>query len=448
MTTRIPSIVQTVLADHAGLYPPQIRQSLQDLHDEIVEDKPVRPLETTAPDGPVWTEAWQPYRDRTWLDIPWYFAETFFYRRLLEAAGYFGGEEEHIKNWGGVDPFLPRKQAELQIPPGQAVTPPWRVLASVLSHTADNSARSFRLLLHHCLWGNRVDLSYDKIAQSTGRQIVVDSEQANLLLDDTGKVLAHLQPSRFSPVRPALKFGGRRAAGDGRLDFICDNTGTELLMDLALADFLLRFDWVQQVTLHVKADPTFVSDATAADVDMTIAAIKVQTAVEPQGLADRLENYRRTKRLLIQADLFWNSSRFFWEIPPPLRTDLARAHLVFIKGDANYRRLLGDSCCWPPTVPLADAVPYFPAPFVALRTMKSDPVVGLKPGQAEALDQADSEWRVNGKRGMIQALSGHSKPEATAKTVGRPRSRPPHLRADKSPPGRIAARCPAPHSRS
>jgi hypothetical protein len=35
--------------------------------------------------------------------------------------------------------------------------------------------------------------------------------------------------------------------------------------------------------------------------------------------------------------------------------------------------------------------------------MKSDPVVGLQPGQADALDQEDPEWRVNGKRGMIQA---------------------------------------------
>jgi len=35
--------------------------------------------------------------------------------------------------------------------------------------------------------------------------------------------------------------------------------------------------------------------------------------------------------------------------------------------------------------------------------MKSDVIVGLPPGKAEELTQVDREWRVNGKRGVIQA---------------------------------------------
>jgi hypothetical protein len=69
MTTRIPAIVQNVLTDHAGRYPPQITRVLQDLYAEIVDDRPVRPLKTTAPDREFWAAAWQPYRDRSWLDI-------------------------------------------------------------------------------------------------------------------------------------------------------------------------------------------------------------------------------------------------------------------------------------------------------------------------------------------------------------------------------------------
>ena len=94
---------------------------------------------------------------------------------------------------------------------------------------------------------------------------------------------------------------------------------------------------------------------------------------------------------------------FFWDIPADIRTPLAQAHLVVIKGDANYRRLLGDGH-WPPDVPFAQAIPYFPAPFVALRTMKSDVVTGLPSGQAETLDRVDPEWRVNGRRGVIQSV--------------------------------------------
>lgn len=390
MTTRFPAIIQNVLDDHAGQYPDSIIRAIQSLYHELVQNQPIQPLQTTASDGPGWTEAWKPYRGRTWLDIPWYFAEAFIYRRLVEAAGYFGGNEEagEARRWIGIDPFLPRKQAELQNPAT------WQVLAAALNHAPNNSADSFQALLHHCLWGNRADLSYTKVAEVAGGQIVIVTEQENLLVDDTEAVLAHLQEPASSDPWSAV---------GGRIDFICDNAGTELLMDLALVDFLLRFDWAGHITLHVKAHPTFVSDTTLPDIELTLAAIKAQGVPEFSALAERLENHLAQERLYIRPNLVWNSSRFFREIPADLQAELSRARLVIIKGDANYRRLLGDSR-WPTTVPVTVAIPYFPAPFVALRTLKSDPIVGLPSGLAERLDQDDAEWRVNGKRGMIQAI--------------------------------------------
>ncbi len=86
-----------------------------------------------------------------------------------------------------------------------------------------------------------------------------------------------------------------------------------------------------------------------------------------------------------------------------MQAKLSQAQMVIVKGDANYRRLLGDSR-WPSTVPAQAAIPYFPAPLLALRTLKSDPIVGLSPGLAEQLNQVDPEWRVNGKRGIIQGV--------------------------------------------
>lgn len=428
MTTRFPAILQNVLTDHAGQYPASIVAALQSLYDELTQNQPVRPLETTAPDGPDWSEAWQSYQGRTWLDVPWYFAEAFIYRRLLEATGYFGGDKEakrrggeteeqgresisgspssvpglssgnnsEAKKWIGVDPFLPRKQVELE----SATT--WAVAAAALSHAPDGSAESLAALLHHCLWGNRADLSYTKVAELAGGKIVVTSEQANLLVDDTEAVLRYLRTRGREEAKK-----GRDIASSPHLAFICDNAGTELLMDLVLVDFLLRFGWAECITMHVKAHPTFVSDAIPADIELTLAALKSRDVPEFSALAERLERFAEQQRWRIQSDLFWNSSHFFWEIPPHLQAELAQTSLVILKGDANYRRLLGDSR-WPTTVPLADAVPYFPAPFVCLRTMKSDPVVGLQPGQAEQLDQEDAAWRVNGKRGLIQFLKRES----------------------------------------
>lgn len=387
IATRKPAVIRRVLTDHANQYPPEIVAALEALLAEIEERKPIEPLRTTAPDGPDWAAAFQPHAGKTWFDIPWYFAETFLYRRLVEATGYFGSDNEAVNRWQSIDPFLPQKQAEL------ASDTPWQVLAAALTHSNDNTDPSFHVMLHHTLWGNRVDLSYNKVAEDSGRDIAIEQELANLLVDDSTAVIRHVQQLIV-----------QRTGKPRRIDFICDNSGTELLLDLALADYFLCFGWLQQVTLHVKFHPFFVSDATPTDVEMHLAAIAART--EPPLVADlgrRLQRYQAEGRLIIRDDIFWNSPRFFWELPDTLRSELAQAQLVVIKGDANYRRLLDDSR-WPTATPLADIVTFFPAPFVCLRTMKSDPVVGLAKGQAEALNAEDPQWRVNGKRGMIQAL--------------------------------------------
>jgi uncharacterized protein with ATP-grasp and redox domains len=388
ITTRKPKIIEQVLADHEGQYPPEIVQALETLHAEIIDRRPVQPLTCSFAEADAWQTVWQAHKGKHWFDLPWFFAEAFFYHRLLEATGYFGSDIETVASWQGVDPFLPQKQAELAAPA------PWQVLNLALERSDDNTDLSFNAMLHHTVWGNRVDLSYTQVAQDAGRDIVLEEEQENLLVDDTAAAMAHVHQTIL-----------RRGSSPRQVDFICDNSGTELLLDLALADYFLCFGSFGQVTLHVKTYPYFVSDATPDDVEATVAAIAARTGQEKvQELSQRLNRYRREERLVIRSDPFWNSSQFFWELPEQLRTNLAQSRLVVVKGDANYRRLLGDSR-WPTTTDLGEITAYFPAPYLALRTLKSDPIVGLRPGQAEELDQADSHWRVNGKRGVIQFVS-------------------------------------------
>jgi hypothetical protein len=93
----------------------------------------------------------------------------------------------------------------------------------------------------------------------------------------------------------------------------------------------------------------------------------------------------------------------FRQMPAHLRQSLARSAVVLIKGDVNYRRLLDDRA-WPHNTRMEDVCSYFPAPFVTLRTLKGEIMVGLKPGQAEELQAADPIWMINGKRGVIQLV--------------------------------------------
>jgi hypothetical protein len=114
-------------------------------------------------------------------------------------------------------------------------------------------------------------------------------------------------------------------------------------------------------------------------------------------------------RLALRSHPYWNGPESLWDMPDALARELTGARLVVLKGDANYRRALGDAV-WPEGTSFATVTSSFPAPLLALRTLKSDPVVGLVPGRARELDQIDGTWRVNGKRGLASFNAGNPAP--------------------------------------
>src|SRR5436305_11858659 len=77
ITTRIPAILETVLADHQDFYPPKIVTQLRELQRELVEDQSLRPLITNAPDATQWASACAVHCHQTWHNVSWYFAEAF-----------------------------------------------------------------------------------------------------------------------------------------------------------------------------------------------------------------------------------------------------------------------------------------------------------------------------------------------------------------------------------
>jgi hypothetical protein len=153
----------------------------------------------------------------------------------------------------------------------------------------------------------------------------------------------------------------------------------------------------------LKNQPFFVSDAMPADVLLSIDWLKKSpnTATRDWGL--RLEKYLAEGRLILETDPFWATFLSFRYLPTHLNQSLAKSAIVLIKGDVNYRRLLEDRD-WPHTTRIQDICSYFPAPFVTLRTLKGEIMVGLEAGQAEELQATDPTWLINGKRGVIQLV--------------------------------------------
>ncbi len=367
---RKPQILQTVLADNH--YPDDIVQALHALQDEIAH-RTLQPLTEQAPDAADWNREMQAYSGKTWLEVPWYFAETFFYRKLLQAVRYY-----QPGPWQRTDPFEPQKQRQTQSDL-QGFAPLWQQIQAVPEE------ERFEVLLHSALWGNRTDLSNFTLAASAAGGLAVGAEQHLILIDDTRKARALLEP------------------GVQRVDFINDNIGTDLIYDLALTDYLLAAGWAQEVVFHLKDAPFFVSDAMPKDARLTIEVMRSSTDEGAAALGERLASALENGRLKLASDPFWNSYHFFTELPPRLQDELQQADLTIVKGDANYRRVLEDRH-WPHTTHLEDAPASLPRPYLLMRTLKSEIMVGLEPGKAESLNAEDPKWQINGRRGLIHLI--------------------------------------------
>ncbi|MBN1875282.1 MAG: protein-glutamate O-methyltransferase family protein [Anaerolineae bacterium] len=387
---RKPQIIQRVLADNA--YPPDIVRALEVFQTEIAFGL-IAPLYECVPDVAFWNAQQRVYQDKTWREVPWYFAETYFYRRLLEAVQYF-----EPGPWQGHDPFASQKRAQEQTAVTQ-LEAVWRDIERIPPE------ERFVLLLHSCLWGNRADLSNFTVRESAHRGLETHRERANLLIDDTESVLTFLSNSRQGQQNLAADQNGSLTSSVkpvAHIAFINDNVGADSLFDLALTDFLLAQGWTQRVTFYLKNQPFFVSDAMPGDIHWMIAHLQTSTDAAVAALGARLKAYLDTDLLHLDTDSFWTSCYSFWYLPAALWDVLAQADIIILKGDVNYRRLLDDRR-WPSTTPITIAA-RFPKPYLILRTLKGEIIVNLPPGQAEALAQEDPTWLINGKRGIIQAV--------------------------------------------
>ena len=73
---------------------------------------------------------------------------------------------------------------------------------------------------------------------------------------------------------------------------------------------------------------------------------------------------------------------------------------MVVKGDANYRRLLGD-LHWDPTTPFTKIVRPL-QPLLSLRTPKSLVAAGIAPEKVEEAAAIDPDWMTSGEWGIIQ----------------------------------------------
>lgn len=360
LAERHPAIIGQVR--EAFPYGPEQHRGLDALLDNCTKGV-IEPLP-----GGAWGE-WgiDAYVGRSWFDVPWLWSESYFYRRLLDAVGYFGDGP-----WRGIDPFRPSKLAELESPETD------RELEALDALAARPAEEREAALLHGSLWGNRADLGF-RLSDSEAEE---RTAVPDLVADDSDRLRSLLD-------------------GAGTLCLIADNAGRELIPDLLLLAHLLRHGRVERAVLHVKPHPYYVSDATTADVVDAVRRL-VRAPGEASAYGHLLWDAMADGRLTVRAHDFSCAPLPYTDMPADLRTEIGGAGLTVLKGDLNYRRLVGDRR-WPPTTSFADVTAYFPGPVAALRTLKSDVITGLDGRTEAALVAAEGQrWRTSGTRALIQ----------------------------------------------
>ncbi|HLS75442.1 MAG TPA: damage-control phosphatase ARMT1 family protein [Nocardia sp.] len=361
---RHPKLVEQVIAAHP--YGERQRRALRQLLAESTSGVVAR-LAGEPADGPRWAEWGREWWGRPWSETPFLWAESYFYRRLLAAVEYF---EPGI--WHAIDPFAPAKNAELSGPEVEAELAALAELADAADRDTVGDA-----LVRSALWGNQADLGFRLTGGSEARTA--------LLADDTAFLWERLA-----------------AAEHPTVTVIADNAGRELLPDLVLIDHLLTARGVRAVALHLKPQPYYVSDATMADLLTLLERLCGHPGEHIRRIGVRLRAAIAGGVLSVRTHPFYCSPLEYRDMPGDLARELAGSTITVLKGDLNYRRLVGDRY-WPATTEFATCVDYFPSPVLALRTAKSDVAVGLSAARVAELDAGEPRWRTSGEHAVIHA---------------------------------------------
>ncbi|EFY92047.1 hypothetical protein J3458_019036 [Metarhizium acridum] len=374
----------------------------------------------------------------TWLDVPWLFSECYMYRRI---STFFS----LTKHWQNYDIFSRQKMDTFRTSRSAVVELASRYKEFVTelrsnkdaTHNEEAEKLLFTEMFEICLWGNATDLSlltnltYEDIQKLQGSQARKAAEK-NILINNLPEAYAILKEARDQ---------GRK---ERRVDFVLDNSGFELYVDLVLAGFLLTSGLATQIILRPKSIPWFVSDVLPGDFPLLLNALSdpkkfFETQSDDEKLQDKTPapladkeaedllfvfqewaNLHAEGQLIMRPNRYWTAGGSFWRLPaeaPELHEDMKGAELTIFKGDLNYRKLTGDAH-WDPTTPWTTALgPMGPGSGVnvlSLRTCKADVVVGLPAGKDEELrateggggDSGARRWAWHGKWAVICLSKG------------------------------------------
>ncbi len=148
LSVRLPEIARRVIAQ--GEWTLEVRENLNALAEDMPKGK-IRMLKNeNSPDSSLWPAWLKPHLGKSWLEAPWFPAEVYFFRRILEASGYFQAEVGKA-----VDPYQFEKRTARKVIIDKLAD----VCANQIQAAGDDLKETMIHLLHTIIWGNQADMS-------------------------------------------------------------------------------------------------------------------------------------------------------------------------------------------------------------------------------------------------------------------------------------------------
>ncbi|XP_046751408.1 damage-control phosphatase ARMT1-like [Diprion similis] len=384
----------------------QVLNYIRNLKNEILTNAQFKALRLSPNENHIWSDdirVWNDYlAERTKIEggiprfysTPHIYSECYTYRRIAEAFHL----TETLKSY---DPFTAQKRRAFDDSTASAIAVAAHTLQEIDRKQEVSLADKKQEFIKHlklCLWGNKVDLAFSHgaaVGQSGNPLELLSSLDKNILVNNTDLVWDALTNCRT-----------KKPNGTMTVDVVLDNAGYELFTDLSLSAFLISRNLADRIRFYVKRIPWLVSDVTTRDFQWIIQHMKNSSNPDLSRFGQLVEGHLETGVFSILDEPFWTSPFVFSEMPqkdPALYAKLSEASLAIIKGDLNYRKLIGD-INWEYSTSILQAIRGFlPTNIVSLRTIKSNACVGLQPNQAESVARADPNWLTTAKYGLITA---------------------------------------------
>lgn len=260
-----------------------------------------------------------------------------------------------------------------------------------------NDIEELEKLVMGCLNMNSIDLSQLEVN-------VGNIESSSILINDSENFCSFVSD----------KLQGQ--AKEQKVHIITDNCGLELISDILLGSYLIRKTNVTDVIFHIKKLPIFVSDTIMSDVDEAINVLNDRLSSDdtkyysPVDGDDTLDERIYTcsgiddRKLIFKANNIWHKDTLFKDVTEfeTWNNDESCA-LIIVKGDLNYRRLVGDYH-WHNSAKTEDKVSYIRKPLLIIRSLKSNVILNIQPDTVKKLDNSAPNWRISGQYGIIQFL--------------------------------------------